>query len=120
VRPRDHGEPGTVLDLGPVDEVLPRGRARVEVGRDGTPVLIVRNRRGVFAMRNRCPHRGVRLDDAKVRGKSIKCAFHGREYDLRSGDCRSKPPGRRDGRLTTYRCWVDRGRLLLAVPAERS
>ncbi|NKQ51545.1 Rieske (2Fe-2S) protein [Amycolatopsis sp. K13G38] len=102
----------TVFDLGRADEVLAGGRARVTLGPDETPVLIVRTWRGVFAMRNSCPHRARPLDEATVRGRLVRCPFHGREYDLRGGRCRSAP---REPGLRVYRAWIRGGRLFVAL-----
>jgi nitrite reductase/ring-hydroxylating ferredoxin subunit len=110
----DIGERATVFDLGRATDVLVDGRAVVTVGPDGTSVLIVETRRGVFAMQNRCPHLGLRLDTAAVRGRRIKCAFHGREYDMRSGACHGSPKPRSHP-LATHRAWIHQGYLFLAV-----
>src|SRR5215472_13453140 len=92
-----------VFDLGPVEDTFSGGRALVTVGPDELPVLIVRTRRGFFAMENLCPHQQRRLDDAVVRGRRIRCAFHAREYDLTTGACRSPRSG---PRLRVFRCWA--------------
>jgi 3-phenylpropionate/trans-cinnamate dioxygenase ferredoxin subunit len=113
----DIGQGTTVLDLGRAREVFGDGRAIVAVGPEGTPVLIVETRRGVFAMENRCPHAGPPLDNAAIRRRYIKCAVHGLEYDMTSGVCRTgrKPRSRP---LLTYRAWVEQGHLFLALPTE--
>jgi nitrite reductase/ring-hydroxylating ferredoxin subunit len=117
-RPPDPVESAAVLDLGPVAQVLAGGRAQVTVGPDETPVLVIKTARGVFAMRNRCPHRGLPLDGATTRGRYVRCGFHGREYDMASGTCRpgTREPGAR--RLVTYRCWIDAGHVFLALPGQ--
>jgi nitrite reductase (NADH) small subunit len=114
--PPPFGEPSTVLDLGRADEVLIQGRAVVSAGPD-LSVLIIRTRRGVFAVRNRCPHRELPLTSAAVRRGSIECPFHGRQYDLASGACRGRrqPP---TGPLAVFRAWIEQDRLFLAVPAS--
>ena len=69
-RPRPVGsDDGAVLDLGPVAEVLTGGRTAITAGPEATPVLIIKTGRGVFATENRCPHRGLPLGDATVRGR---------------------------------------------------
>jgi nitrite reductase/ring-hydroxylating ferredoxin subunit len=111
------GERTSLFELGPPGEVLVHGRAIVTVEPNDTSVLIVQTRRGVFAIQNRCPHLGFPLDKAAVRGRHLKCAFHGREYDMSSGVCRGDPkPGTRP--LTTYRAWIDQGHLFLALRSE--
>jgi len=108
----------TVVDLGDAADILASGRAVVTVTPDQCPdvaepleVLVVRTRRGLFAVESRCPH-GLRpLGDANVRGRGVRCAGHGRRFDLRTGAQRS---GRR-GCLRTFDVRVADGRLLLAV-----
>jgi 3-phenylpropionate/trans-cinnamate dioxygenase ferredoxin subunit len=101
------------LDLGPVDDVLHEGRIVVRVGASGESVLVVRTRRGVFAMQNECPHMGLPLDDAAVHGSRLTCAHHGYRYDLTSGRCRA-PGVPRALTLRTYRAWIERGHLMLS------
>jgi 3-phenylpropionate/trans-cinnamate dioxygenase ferredoxin component len=71
------------VDAGPADRILEQGRviARVE----GVEVLVVRTRRGIFAVENRCPHTGRQLTDAAVSGSKLTCMGHQRRYDLASG-----------------------------------
>lgn len=86
-------------NAGPADRLLTEGRAIVYFGE--SEVLVVRTRRGLFAVENRCPHMGRRLSDAFVSGRSVICAGHHRRYDLASG----QPAGRimsRAPRLRTF------------------
>jgi nitrite reductase/ring-hydroxylating ferredoxin subunit len=101
------------LDLGLASEVLASGRTVVTVDSE-VSILIVRTRLGVFAMENRCPHARFSLADARVRRRTILCARHGREYDLTSGAQRG-PLGQRTLPLRTFRVWIDRDHLYLAV-----
>jgi 3-phenylpropionate/trans-cinnamate dioxygenase ferredoxin subunit len=68
-------------------ELLTKGRTITDLGQ--TEVLVVRTRRGIFAVENRCPHLGRALTDADVCGRKLICSGHGRQYDLKSG----KPAG---------------------------
>ena len=46
-------------------------------------VAVWRGRNGsVRAWRNRCPHRGMRLSFAQVRGDRLSCRYHGRVMAL--------------------------------------
>ena len=106
-----------ILDLGPTADVLVKGRAIVEVGPAFTPILIVRTIRGVFAVENRCPHRGVPLSDARAHGRNITCPLHGLTFDMTSGSCRTRGKAKRPP-LPLYRAWTHRGRLYLALPGS--
>jgi nitrite reductase/ring-hydroxylating ferredoxin subunit len=109
--------PPAVVDLGPDPPALAGGRA-VVLGPQGESVLVVRTRRGLFAVTNRCPHRGLPLDDARVTGHTLVCPFHGWRFDLRSGHCRGRNPPA--GPLATYRAWRAAGHVFLAaVPRSR-
>jgi nitrite reductase/ring-hydroxylating ferredoxin subunit len=106
-----------VVDLGLAREILIDHRAIIDVGADDTSVLIIKNRRGVFAIQNRCPHLALPLTTASVRGRRLVCSFHSREYDMASGTCRGGPkPSTRP--LRTYRAWIDQEHLFLAMPIE--
>jgi nitrite reductase/ring-hydroxylating ferredoxin subunit len=71
------------VDAGPADRLLAEGRTIAQV--DGAEVLVVRTRRGIFAVENRCPHLGRPLFDAAVSGAQLTCMGHQRRYDLESG-----------------------------------
>ena len=57
----------------------------------GEPMLIARTASNdVFALENRCAHRQVPLSSGVFNGCSVKCGYHGWEYDS-SGRCISIP-----------------------------
>lgn len=103
--PNDHA---SAVDLGPVGELLADDRAVVDV--DGEPVLVLRVRKRIVAVRNRCPHLGRRLDDGVVHRKWLRCQGHGREYTLDPGHCRTER-----GRVTlrTYAAWISDGHVFV-------
>jgi nitrite reductase/ring-hydroxylating ferredoxin subunit len=102
------GEP---VDVASAGELARHGRLVVTHPELGTAVLLVSTRRGVFAVENRCPHRGARLDDGTVDGRTITCAMHGRRFDLRSGRC----SGGAAAALRTWPAWVAGGRVLVRM-----
>ncbi|MGB3615382.1 MAG: aromatic ring-hydroxylating dioxygenase subunit alpha [Elainellaceae cyanobacterium] len=56
------------------------------------PLALYRDMAGqLHAVENRCPHRGVELHRGKVIGANLACAYHGWEFDGRTGDCVSIP-----------------------------
>jgi nitrite reductase/ring-hydroxylating ferredoxin subunit len=71
------------VDAGPAGRLLAEGRALAQV--DGVDVLVVRTRRGIFAVENQCPHTGRHLADAVVSGAKLTCMGHQRRYDLATG-----------------------------------
>ncbi|MGR8918344.1 MAG: Rieske 2Fe-2S domain-containing protein [Gammaproteobacteria bacterium] len=57
----------------------------------GQPIVLVRSTDGeLFALENRCAHRQVPLDIGVVSGCTIKCGYHGWEYNA-EGRCVSVP-----------------------------
>jgi nitrite reductase/ring-hydroxylating ferredoxin subunit len=51
-----------------------------------------------FALDNRCPHRGFPLHyQGKLDGYTVTCAFHGGQFDIRTGACLRHP-------AETYSC----------------
>src|SRR5437870_396036 len=52
----------------------------------GQPVVFYRSQGKVYAMRDRCPHRGVPLRHGMQHWPgTFSCAYHGWTYDLESG-----------------------------------
>jgi nitrite reductase/ring-hydroxylating ferredoxin subunit len=94
---RGVGPDQTVFDPGPTDwtpaadaSQLPEGRpARVVV--DDTPVLLLRDGERIYAIHDRCSHRGCSLSEGSVEGSEIVCSCHGSRFDLRDGAVRGGP-----------------------------
>ena len=57
----------------------------------GEPVLIGRDAAGaVFALRDLCPHRGMRLSAGSFDGREVECCYHGWRFDS-GGRCTAIP-----------------------------
>ena len=88
------GPDQTVFDPGP-DEWTDAGEApdgtptRVVV--DDTPVLLVRADGSLYALHDRCSHRGCSLADGELDGLEVVCACHGSRFDLRDGSVKQGP-----------------------------
>ena len=108
-----HERPRTAVDAGSADGLAAAQRIVVTVG--GKDVLVLRIRDRYYAVSNRCPHLGHRLDDATVGRNDLRCAGHGYRFDLRTGACRD-PHGARAA-LTRYDTWVVDGRVFVAARA---
>ena len=91
------GADQTVFDRGPTDwtraadaSQLPEGRmTRIVV--DDTPVLLLRRGEEIFALHDRCSHRGCSLSDGELEGDDVVCACHGSRFDIRSGALKQGP-----------------------------
>ncbi len=98
------------IDLGPVDSIPPR-RARV-VRLAGRRIAVFRTGDGaVFALEDRCPHRGGPLSEGIVHGRCVTCPLHDWVIELESG--RAVPPD--EGEVRRYPVRVETGRIRLAV-----
>ena len=59
---------------------------------DGRPILLAKVKGEVFALSNKCPHRGFPLHyNGKLDGYTITCAYHGGQFDIRTGACLKHP-----------------------------
>jgi nitrite reductase/ring-hydroxylating ferredoxin subunit/uncharacterized membrane protein len=56
-----------------------------------TPVLLLRRGERIFAIHDRCSHRGCSLSDGELDGDEIVCACHGSRFDLGDGSLRAGP-----------------------------
>ncbi|MEM9215507.1 MAG: aromatic ring-hydroxylating dioxygenase subunit alpha [Cyanobacteria bacterium P01_F01_bin.150] len=55
-------------------------------------IAIYRDSTGtLYALENRCPHRGIELHLGKVKDDHLACAYHGWEFDGATGDCVNIP-----------------------------
>ena len=91
------GPAQTVYDPGPDDWTEAAGAASLQDGKprrvvvDDTPVLFLRDGDALFAIHDRCSHRGCSLSEGAVEGDEIVCACHGSRFDRRDGSVRQGP-----------------------------
>jgi nitrite reductase (NADH) small subunit len=106
------------VDLGEL-EAIPRLGARV-VRSPGGDIAVFRTADDrVFALNDRCPHKGGPLSQGIVHGERVTCPLHNWVIDLASGEA----TGPDTGCTHSYVVRVERGRVCLdlgppvAVPA---
>jgi nitrite reductase (NADH) small subunit len=100
---------GEWLDIGWLDEIPLRGARTVPV-EGGEEIAVFRtgdNR--VFALVNRCPHKGGPLAQGIVHGHSVACPLHNWSIALASGEAQ----GADRGCTPTIPARVDAGRVLI-------
>lgn len=51
----------------------------------GHALLVCRARGGLYALADRCPHTGARLEGARLEGTVLECPLHGGRLDVRDG-----------------------------------
>jgi nitrite reductase (NADH) small subunit len=102
------------IEVGAVDDI-PRLGSRV-VETDEGAIAVFRNADDeVFALLNRCPHKGGPLSEGIVYGRTVACPLHNWCLDLASG--RAKAPD--EGCAPSYPVRVDEGRVFLRlVPVD--
>ena len=91
------GPAQTVFDPGPTewtaaaDASLLAENRPLRVVVDETPVLLLRDGNDVFAIHDRCSHRGCSLSEGTVEEDEVVCACHGSRFSLRNGAVRHGP-----------------------------
>jgi nitrite reductase (NADH) small subunit len=63
----------------------------------------------VFALQDRCPHKGGPLSEGIVHGTSVTCPLHAWVFDLNTGQAQ----GADEGTVATYAVKVEGGRVWL-------
>jgi nitrite reductase/ring-hydroxylating ferredoxin subunit len=59
---------------------------------DGEPILWAKVEGKMYALSDRCPHRGYPLHrNGRLDGYAITCAYHGGQFDIRTGSCVKHP-----------------------------
>jgi nitrite reductase/ring-hydroxylating ferredoxin subunit/uncharacterized membrane protein len=91
------GPDQTVFDPGPTDWSVAANASQLAEGRplrvvvSDTPVLLLQKGDQVFAIHDRCSHRGCSLSDGTLDSLEIVCACHGSRFDLRDGAVKEGP-----------------------------
>lgn len=91
------GADQTVFDPGPTDWRAAADASQLSQGRplravvDDTPVLLVRDGEQIFALHDRCSHRGCSLSEGTIEGHEVVCGCHGSRFDLRDGAVKHGP-----------------------------
>jgi len=80
------------IEIGGIDDI-PRLGART-VRTRGAPIAVFRTAADeIFALVDRCPHRGGPLSEGIVSGKSVACPLHNWVIELDSGAARAPDVG---------------------------
>lgn len=98
----------TWLDAGPLGAIPLRG-ARVLHSAGGPIALFRTGGDRIFALRDRCPHRGGPLSQGIVHGDCVTCPLHDWVIELGSGAARAPDRGATesfDARIVGGRVWV--------------
>lgn len=88
---------------------IPRQGARVVKTPAGCIAIFRTADDQVFALDDRCPHKGGPLSEGIVHGTSVTCPLHAWVFDLNTGVAQ----GADDGAVRTYAVRIAEGRVLL-------
>ena len=101
------------VDVGPESALPARGARTLKIG--SLDIAVFRTGTGeVFALADRCPHRGGPLSQGIVHGGRVTCPLHDWVIDLKSG-CAT---GVDEGSTPTYAVRIVEGRIEIDLPAS--
>ena len=99
-----------MIDIAALDDI-PRQGARVVKTEAGCVAVFRTADDQVFAIDDRCPHKGGPLSEGIVHGTSVTCPLHAWVFDLATGIAK----GADEGQVRTYPARMENGRVLLDV-----
>ncbi len=102
-------------EIGSLDDI-PRQGARVIRAPQGDIAVFRTATDEVFALRDRCPHKGGPLSQGIVSGKKVTCPLHNWNILLDSGQAVAPD----QGCAATFPVKIVDGRVYLALPAEQA
>jgi nitrite reductase (NADH) small subunit len=80
------------IDIGVDADIPARGARRFQIG--DTPVAVFRTGDGaLFALVDRCPHKGGPLSEGIVHGRTVACPLHNWNISLESGEAQGADSG---------------------------
>jgi nitrite reductase (NADH) small subunit len=98
----------SMIDIAALDDI-PRQGARLVKTPAGCIAVFRTAKDQVFALEDRCPHKGGPLSEGIVHGTQVTCPLHAWVFDLNTGQAQ----GADEGAVTTYAVVVEAGRVLL-------
>jgi NAD(P)H-dependent nitrite reductase small subunit len=64
------------------------------VSAEGREIALFKVEGRIYAIDNLCPHRGGPLGEGWLDGAHVTCPWHGWQFDVRNGYCRTVPESR--------------------------
>ena len=96
------------VDIGSLDDIPRQGARLVRTAQGCVAVFRTADDR-VFALDDRCPHKGGPLSEGIVHGTAVTCPLHNWVFDLNTGQAQVAD----DGAVGTYAVRVQGGRILI-------
>jgi nitrite reductase (NADH) small subunit len=97
-----------MIDIGALDDIPRQGARLVKTAQGCVAVFRTADDR-VFALDDRCPHKGGPLSEGIVHGNAVTCPLHAWVFNLETG----MALGVDDGAVVTWPVRVEEGRILL-------
>ncbi len=102
------------IDIGRLDDIPRRGARRVSWTPGSPAIAIFRTADDtVFALLDRCPHRGGPLSEGIVQGRAVACPLHGWVIGLDDGQAEAPD----QGCVPILATRLVEGRIFLSAPA---
>ena len=102
------------IDIGALEDI-PRQGARVVKTAHGCVAVFRTLDDQVFALDDRCPHKGGPLSQGLVHGKQVTCPLHSWQISLENGEALAPD----EGCAHKYPAKVENGRVLLCLEKQR-
>ncbi|MCB1503942.1 MAG: nitrite reductase small subunit NirD [Hyphomicrobiaceae bacterium] len=99
---------GNWLEIGALEDI-PRRGARVLKTKHGCIAMFRTMDDEVFAIDDKCPHRGGPLSQGIVHGNAVTCPLHNWVISLETGAAM----GADEGQVKTHRVRVDQGKIFI-------
>ena len=98
------------VEIGRIEQIPVRGARCVNTPAGKIAVFRTAENQ-VYAIENRCPHKGGPLSEGIVHGGSVTCPLHNWVFDLATGEAQ----GADEGRVRTFAVEVMDGRIFMAA-----
>ena len=98
----------SMIDIAALSDIPPQG-ARVVRTPPGCIAIFRTSNDRVFALDDRCPHKGGPLSEGIVHGTSVTCPLHNWVFDMATGQAQ----GADSGSVATHPVRVENGRIWL-------
>jgi nitrite reductase (NADH) small subunit len=100
----------TWIDIAALTDIPVQG-ARLIRTTDGCVAIFRTHDDRVFALDDRCPHKGGPLSEGIVAGHTVTCPLHNWVFDLNTGTAQ----GADEGAIRTHPARVEHGRVLVGA-----
>lgn len=110
--PNDTSAPATGEQTVTIAEqqTIPPGAAATVDLPDGDQLALFNVDGEFYAINNFCPHKGAPLAEGQLCGYVVECAWHGWQFDVRTGECLTVPD-----RIRTYKVKYEAGILKIEI-----